>query len=95
MPCAGTLTLAYDAPTRTFTATVTAFPGFTPMSVQLTSPGGLNVPLSSTSPGSNPSTWTYTFPPVQPHQPDPVVPGTWIAVAVLQGIGTATGAVNV
>jgi hypothetical protein len=94
MASAGNLTLDYVP--RTFTATVQAYPGFMAMSVQLTSPANANPPnanynMASTSPLSNPSYWTYTFPPAP--APDPVQPGqVWVAVAVLQGIGTATGA---
>jgi hypothetical protein len=91
MASAGTLTLSYDAPSRTFTATVTAVTGFSTMGVQLVSPTSSSFGMSSGSPGNNPSKWTSTFPAVAPPMPDPVTPGTWTATAHLQGSGTAMG----
>jgi len=93
MPSAGTLTLNYNAGTRTFTATVTAVTGFNSMGVQLNAPNnGPSFGMSSALPGNNPSTWTYVFPaPPPPPMPDPVFPGTWSATGVLQGSGTAVG----
>jgi hypothetical protein len=64
--------------------------------VQLTSPAGGNYAMSSAAPSNNPSKWTYTFPPPPPPpMPDYVTPGTWVAVGMLQAVGTATGACNV
>jgi hypothetical protein len=94
MASAGTLTLSYAS--RTFTAKVTASPGFSTMSTHLTAPTGADYPMSCASPGNNPSVWTYTFPqPPGQMIPEPIAPGNWIAVSMLQGTGTATGSTTV
>lgn len=91
MASAGTLTLTYDAPSKTFTAQVVATTGFITMGVQLVSPTGSSFGMASAAPGNNPSRWTTAFPAPPPPNPDPVTPGTWSATAHLQGVGTATG----
>ncbi|MGI8978985.1 MAG: hypothetical protein ACR2FY_07150 [Pirellulaceae bacterium] len=98
---AGTLTLSYNAASNTFTATVTAPPGFTVVSVMLASSSGSSYSMGNMSGGVNPSTWqTQVGQPGPSPGPSPTPPpappsGTWIATAMLQGMATCSGSTSV
>ena len=96
---AGTLTLSYNSGTFIFTATVTAPPGFTVVSVTLVSPTGGSFPMVHMTGGVNPSTWQAQVGQPMPGpgpNPSPTVPsGNWTATAMLQGIGTCSGSTGV
>ncbi|HZL89590.1 MAG TPA: hypothetical protein VFB96_14595 [Pirellulaceae bacterium] len=74
---APTVTLSYAAATRIFTATVTADPGWRVLMVTLNAPNSTF--YSMTQSGTNPSQWTYTWPPFYPPPP-----GVWTATAQVQ-----------
>jgi hypothetical protein len=97
---AGTLTLSYNSGTFTFTATVTAPPGFMVVSVTLVSPTGGSLSMVHMTGGVNPSTWQAQVGQPMPGpgpNPTPVtVPsGSWTATAMLQGIATCSGSTSV
>jgi len=97
---AGNLSLNFTAP-GTFTATVTAPPGYTLMCVNLSSPTGTPFPMMNMSGGANPSTWQYVAAAVGgvPGGPLPspggVPSGTWTATAMLQAMAQCFGTTNV
>jgi hypothetical protein len=100
---AGTLTLSYNSGTFTFTATVTAPPGFMVVSVTLVSPTGGSLSMAHMTGGVNPSTWQAQVGQPTPMpmpgpgpNPTPTVPsGSWTATAMLQGIATCSGSTSV
>jgi hypothetical protein len=95
---AGTLTLSFNASSNTFTATVTAPPGFNVVSVTLVSPTGGSFSMVHMTGGVNPSTWQAQVgqPVTGPGPMAPVPPsGSWVATAMLQGIATCSGSTSI
>ena len=99
---AGTLSLSYTAP-GTFTATVTAPPGYNLMNVTLSSPTGNPYLMSNMSGGANPSTWQCSVPSVGgmtgpgmgTTTPGGAQTGTWTATAMLQAMAQCFGSTSV
>lgn len=98
---AGTLSLNYTAP-GTFTATVTAPPGYNLMMVTLSSPAGAPFQMMNMSGGANPSTWQCMAPsaamPMTPGMPGGAggaQTGTWTATAILQAQANCFGTTTV
>mgnify|MGYP001798017858 CR=1 FL=1 len=78
----GTLSRSFSAP-YTFTATITAPPGYNVASVTLTSPSGMSTPMTM----MNSTTWSCS----SNGQP----PGTWTAIAMLQVMGQCSGSTTI
>ncbi len=93
---AGTLSLNYTAP-GTFTATVTAPPGYNLMNVTLSSPMGTPYQMTNMSGGSNPSTWQCAVAGGgMPGGPGGgTQSGTWTATAMLQAQASCFGTTTV
>jgi hypothetical protein len=93
---AGTLTLSFNSGSNTFTATVTAPPGFSVVSVTLVSPTGGSFPMVHLTGGVNPSTWqAQVGQPTMGPNPMPPPSGSWVATAMLQGIATCSGSTSI
>jgi hypothetical protein len=84
---APTVTLSYAAGSRTFTATVTADPGWRVLMVTLHAPNSTFYSMTQSAADK----WTYQWPPFSPPPP-----GVWTATAQIQPpLETPSGSTSV